>query len=467
MVKLPICYVLIDIEQSVGNPIITAKIGHTSGDPWARLDSLQTGSSNKLHVAAFSPLHNEAEMLERYKAFRTIGEWFKLPIDIYTELITELRHGLTGWKQRMDGAFQETTTQPRYVHSEIPIRIPIVPRNRIESSKTSVISLPKPIESICMFYNISTSLWCTSKCKDGKLVCGKHLGKIKHPRQISSFEDYYGVEYESNDTRISYVLRILRCLPDSLLYDNRIVENGCTLRGENIQKLLETGQLDNISRCVLAVLATSGISRTQLEAKLPPITTSYDLIERFSSCLANVTHFGIFLGTFYDQMWSTDIKSEDISNIMDIAKLVFDSRALAEIGYYIDAIPLSTIDDWKDALQYWDDYYIMIDALRIIFRHRYNLTDNIILRLTEDISEKRLRNRHQRFILHSVNAHNEEPIPESYDEITESEWNVIQTDYPHTEDTELDHITEMDYRFDLILKRNSSLLKYVLDTSII
>ncbi len=64
-------------EQGDGGAI---KIGCTAGDPRARLATLQTGNSRRLHLLASIPggAAEEAALHERFAAYRVSGEWFRV-----------------------------------------------------------------------------------------------------------------------------------------------------------------------------------------------------------------------------------------------------------------------------------------------------------------------------------------------------------------------------------------------------
>ena len=66
------------------------KIGKTSKHPAYRLKELQTGNSTKLELLHFyesTQISEEESILHnRYKQYRTIGEWFELPLPLLLEI---------------------------------------------------------------------------------------------------------------------------------------------------------------------------------------------------------------------------------------------------------------------------------------------------------------------------------------------------------------------------------------------
>lgn len=66
------------------------KIGKTSKHPAYRLKELQTGNSTKLELLHFyetDRMSQEETMLHnQYNQYRTIGEWFELPLPVLLEI---------------------------------------------------------------------------------------------------------------------------------------------------------------------------------------------------------------------------------------------------------------------------------------------------------------------------------------------------------------------------------------------
>ena len=62
----------------------TMKVGYTSGNPYARMAALQTGSPDRLYMMGWveGTLSDERELHDRFAHLRVSGEWFRFEAEL-------------------------------------------------------------------------------------------------------------------------------------------------------------------------------------------------------------------------------------------------------------------------------------------------------------------------------------------------------------------------------------------------
>lgn len=117
------------------------KIGKTSKHPAYRLKELQTGNGTKLELLHFYESdrmsEEESNLHNKYAQYRTIGEWFELPLPI----LLELTHGAFDKQSNSLAVIENTSIDLRPQNTNKFAHLPLEVQNVIFQNASSTITV--------------------------------------------------------------------------------------------------------------------------------------------------------------------------------------------------------------------------------------------------------------------------------------------------------------------------------------